>query len=219
MHLYTVLFRTDGEDASSAHEINAADDAEAVGLARRHLRSASGFDVRRDGQIVHSEPPAHRGAGSASKAPGKWSGSRLGESHVAYLDFAAEVERRRQSGQRLSPVYRIYLRDHASDVVSGHTIAAESDDAAIRVASILCCACADVTAKFEVWKGEMLLNAGTAVAALPTPSGLSQRNQQIVIERELAIRDSHAALAESGRLMDAIDEWQAGEAAPRRRAK
>jgi hypothetical protein len=79
---------------------------------------------------------------------------------VAYLDLAAEVERRRQAGHAPAPVYRIYLRDEAGAVVSGHTIAIESDAGAIKVATILRDSRTDVTAEFEIWKGEELLAVG-----------------------------------------------------------
>jgi hypothetical protein len=87
----------------------------------------------------------------------RWSGSGLGESHVAYLDLAAEVERRREAGETFSPVYRIYLRDGTGAVMSGHTVAIESDAEAMRVAAILCHARKDAAARFEIWKGEMML--------------------------------------------------------------
>ena len=149
-----------------------------------------------------------------------WFADRLGESHVAYLDFAAEVERRRQGGQRLSPVYRIYLRNPAGNVVSGHTIAIEDDDEAIKLAWVLCHACAEVRAGFEVWKGEALLIASPGAGAPPDRKELSRRAQHAAIDTEIALRDSRTALAESRRLLRTIEEWQEGQSAtttPRRR--
>lgn len=138
----------------------------------------------------------------------KWSGSRLGEAHVAYLDFAAEVERRKEGGEPMFSVYCIYLRELSGNVLSRHTLAIESDDEAIKVGAVLCYACADLSAGFEVWKGEFLLMVG-GIAPAPTREELSRRSQQIVIDREIALRDSRQALAESKHLLKTIDEWTA----------
>ena len=156
---------------------------------------------------------------AGTTAADKWSSGRLGESHVAYLDFAADVEQRRQNGQHISSVYRIYLRDCEGNVASGHTIAIESDDAAIKIATVLCQACAEVAARYEVWKGEVLLTVGRAVAPSTGEMPL-QHAEQIAIDKGFALRDSHAALAGNRRPLDAIDERQEDDpAALRRRAK
>lgn len=112
---------------------------------------------------------------------GRWSGSRLGESHVAYLDLAAEVERRREAGEAFSPVYRIYLRNGAGTVISGYTIAIESDAEAMRIAAIMCHASNDASVKFEIWKGEVMLAFNGSDAKPATR--LSQQFQHNVIEQ------------------------------------
>lgn len=130
----------------------------------------------KEGASAHSASGAPPGAST-----GRWSGSRLGESHVAYLDLAVEVERRREAGEAFSPVYRIYLRDEAGSVMSGYTVAIESDAEALRVAAILCHACKDTTARFEIWKGEMMLAFNGSDTKPATR--LSQQFQHVVLDQ------------------------------------
>lgn len=123
------------------------------------------------------------------------------ESHKAYLALAAEIDRRRQTGSCRPPVYRIYLRDDSGRIFANRTIAVESDHTAIKVAAVLCHACAGLCGRFEVWKGPLLMMVGRDPVGRQVPQELPQRSQQVAIDTEIALRD-------------AMEEWrrQAGEA-------
>lgn len=211
---YTVVFQANRQVVRSTHEILAADDCEAIRIARLHLSMnvGCGFCVKQGERTIHTEQPLSDKRDTAAFAKTqdrrRKANYDLGKAHVAYLDLAAEVEGRRERGQRISAVYRIYLRDGHGNVLSGHTVAVESNDEAIKIAAILCNACAETAASFEVWKGEMLLTPSRAERTVAAAAEVSQRTQQIVIDTEIALRDSKRALAESRRLLDAIDEWQ-----------
>lgn len=130
----------------------------------------------------------------------------LGRAHVAYLDLAAEVERRKQAGDSLSPIYRIYLRDLRGSVVSGHTIATESDGEAIKVASIFCHASGAGSASFEIWKGDVPMMSGHLDMPQPLRDEGSQNARQA--DTELASRAGRAAPAEIRQPLKAIKEGQ-----------
>jgi len=140
------------------------------------------------------------GSGTFSTRNGGAAAEHSPDCHGAYLEFANEVEWRRRNGDHLASVYRIYLRDREGSIVARRTIATETDDDAIKVASIVCSAVCGPGAGFEVWKGETRLMMSRMPAQPPSFSELLQRTRQTRIDLEIAREDSRRTRAESERL-------------------
>jgi hypothetical protein len=104
-------------------------------------------------------------------------------------------------------IYRLYLKNESGVILCREDFDAESRDGAAKIAWALCDACSDICQSFELWQGDHRIHcAGTPIATL-TARDLGVYTQGIVIERELAIRDSRWLVAESKRLIAKIEEW------------
>jgi len=103
--------------------------------------------------------------------------------------------------------YRVYLRDRTGRVLARENVEASDADEATDIAAILCDACSDVSAYFEVWDGNAKVPAAGLPVRLPDAFELSDRAQQIVIDREIALQDSNRCLQESKALLKKLDEW------------
>ena len=108
--------------------------------------------------------------------------------------------------------YRIYLRDHLLMICGRDDFDAEGDDTAIAIAGILADACSDRCGSFEVWQGTRLVSGVLALSPRPRVA-LSELAggvaQSVVIDREIAIKDSMFAIASSRRLLKKLEQFGA----------
>jgi hypothetical protein len=77
-----------------------------------------------------------------------------------------------------------------------------TDEAAVLIARKLRDACSDVCDTFELWQGARRVGWPLNSAGI-SPEQMNACTQKIVVEREIAIRDSAWQLARSKRLLDA----------------
>ncbi|HUO93639.1 MAG TPA: hypothetical protein VMU22_11985 [Rhizomicrobium sp.] len=105
------------------------------------------------------------------------------------------------------PRYRVYLRDRTGRILARENVEAVDVDEAADIAAVLCDACSDVSAYFEVWDGNAKLPSPGLPVRLPDAFELSDRAQQIVIDREIALQDSNRRLHESKALLKKLDDW------------
>ena len=113
--------------------------------------------------------------------------------------------------------YRAYLLDEAYHIRAAENFAAECEDEAIEIASILHDACSDVFPTSEVWQGD------TLIARLPRTSshdghsaGQSSgarlniaRRERHALELAERLHRSFACVRESRRLVRAMDDLKA----------
>jgi hypothetical protein len=105
------------------------------------------------------------------------------------------------------PVYRMYFGIRGQRQIHGcEEFEAGDDAAAIRIACVLYDACSDACDYFELWQGEERpvysrqgYRQGTRLA------DLIEAHQNVVIEREEHISQSHWLIAQSRRLIEALD--------------
>jgi hypothetical protein len=101
--------------------------------------------------------------------------------------------------------YKFYMH-HAGEAASApQELVADSDADAANLAAVIANACGDVCTSFEVWEGQRLLINATVSGGCPTAAQLNRRAQMIVLDRELALRDSESQIAESRSLIRNID--------------
>lgn len=74
-------------------------------------------------------------------------------------------------------------------------------------------ACSDVYAATEVWQGGSPVAYTKPYGGPPNQDELSHAAQQIVLERELLLRDSRTCLADSRRLLAELRYWTVEQAA------
>jgi hypothetical protein len=101
----------------------------------------------------------------------------------------------------LMPSYRTYFRG-GGVIVGRDEFDADADKAALLIARNLRDACSDVCDTFELWQGTRRV-AWPPNPAATIPEQINTRTQEVVAEREMAIRDSAWQLARSKRLLDA----------------
>ena len=96
--------------------------------------------------------------------------------------------------------YRVYFVNWNASIAGRDDFDAEDDAQAAVIARLLRNACSDRCAGFELWQGahrvDTLLPKGFDIKEL------SARVQDIVLERELALRDSKWSIADSQRLLE-----------------
>lgn len=105
--------------------------------------------------------------------------------------------------------YMACFYDAVGTLMGRCALAAESDDEAQDTAAVLYDACSDVCSYYELWKGRTAVRKAQYFVLAPTATELSRRTQQIVLDREIAIRDSQWHIADSRRLLDAMNSWSA----------
>jgi len=98
--------------------------------------------------------------------------------------------------------YRVYFRNRADAFVGRDDFEAEDDAQAMIVARKLRDACSDICSGFQLWQGMRRIDKAFSAAGNPNGGGATARVQSIVLEREVAIRDSHWSVAESSRLLE-----------------
>jgi DNA-binding response OmpR family regulator len=103
-------------------------------------------------------------------------------------------------------MYRVYFRDKEGLTAGRHDFGAPSDDSAIMIATLLCDACSDVCNIFELWDGTRRINVAGQQVSAPTAEQINARSQEIVVQGEMAIRDSEWLIARSRRLLEQIKQ-------------
>jgi hypothetical protein len=101
--------------------------------------------------------------------------------------------------------YKLYLHHNAHDVPDAIELIADCDEDAVKLATVVANACGDVCTSFELWETQRLLISGDILGFAPTAAQLDGRLQKIVLDRELALRDSNGQLSESRSLLKSID--------------
>jgi hypothetical protein len=98
--------------------------------------------------------------------------------------------------------YRIYFFDRERQIVGRDDFVAATDLDALAIAETLSDACADRCAGYELWEGTRRIERGSLTGKLGPPQAIATSVQETVLERELAIRNSKWAIADSARLLD-----------------
>ena len=98
----------------------------------------------------------------------------------------------------MSTAYRVFFRDEDKAIVGRDEFHADDDASAIVIGHMLADACADRCAEFELWQGTRRVDGGLAKGGFPSADKIAG----IVIEREIAIRDSRWTIADSARLLE-----------------
>ena len=98
--------------------------------------------------------------------------------------------------------YRIYFRSQDEQIVGRDDFEADSDARALVVGRTLRDACSDKCAAFEVWQGTRHVDMPCRNWAGLGAERVHARVEEIVLERELAIRTSNWVVADSARLLE-----------------
>jgi hypothetical protein len=120
------------------------------------------------------------------------------------------------------PSYRIYFRTGNATIggcddffrtgkgtIGGRDdFEADDDRDALFIAQLLSNACADICETFELWEGARRVNTACAVPH-STAQQVNAHIQEIVIEHEMAMRDSKWRIADSRRLLDRLQQKEA----------
>ena len=98
--------------------------------------------------------------------------------------------------------YRLYLRDAEKRIVGRDDFDSDNDARALLVARMLRDACSDKCAGFELWQNTRRVDLPCPNLSKFSADEIHAKVQTIVLERELAIRDSRWTIAESARLLE-----------------
>jgi hypothetical protein len=93
------------------------------------------------------------------------------------------------------PAYRIYFRNRAGVIAGRDDFDAADDAQASVIAAILCAACSDVFSDFDLWHGVRRIDPAAPRAMDSSANRVSTEVQAIVLQRELAMRDSRCNVA------------------------
>jgi hypothetical protein len=103
---------------------------------------------------------------------------------------------------RCVALYRVYFRNQYKFVVGRDDFAAEDDARAMAIARALCDACSDLCTSFELWQGVRQVEMGSSPRSPDMNfDEIAPRVEDIVLERELVLRESRWVIAESQRLL------------------
>ena len=108
------------------------------------------------------------------------------------------------------PLYRIYFRNRHGFVIGRDDFPADDDAHAIVIARMLADACSDLCSTFELWHSVRRVDASASSQIISTADEIAARVQNLVLERELVLRDSRWAVAESARLLEHIRQGLEG---------
>ena len=95
--------------------------------------------------------------------------------------------------------YRLYFRNEYSFIIGRDDFPASDDEDALVIARTLADACSDLCTGFELWQSARRVD--TPNVTIPTADDIAARVQDMVLERELVLRDSKWVVAESKRLV------------------
>jgi hypothetical protein len=98
----------------------------------------------------------------------------------------------------LDTTYRVFFRDEDKAIVGRDEFHADDDGSAMVISHMIADACADRCAEFELWQGSRRVDRRLATGSFPS----AEKIAGIVIEREMAIRDSRWTIADSKRLLE-----------------
>ena len=98
------------------------------------------------------------------------------------------------------PLYRVYFRNQHAFIIGRDDFAAVDDDVAMVIGRKLADACADLCTGFELWQSGRRVDTSPE-QIIPDANEIAARVQNIVIEREIALRESKWVVAESKRLL------------------
>lgn len=98
--------------------------------------------------------------------------------------------------------YRVYFRAPEGAIRGRDDFEAEDDQTAAVVAKLLCDACSDHCAAYDLWQGVRRVGGGSARMLDANSEQISLRVREIVLERVQALRDSNWAIASSKRLLE-----------------
>ena len=93
--------------------------------------------------------------------------------------------------------YRVYLRDAEKQIVGRDDFESDNDARALLVARMLRDACSDKCAGFELWQNTRRVDLPCPNWSKFSADEIHAKVQMIVLERELAIRDSRWTVADS----------------------
>ena len=106
--------------------------------------------------------------------------------------------------------YRLYFLNAAQHIAARDEFEAENDETAITIAGLLSDACSDLSPGFELWQGarRVVPDVEKQVAGHPNQSStaITLQVQNIVLEREEILQQSHWLIAKSKRLQARVDE-------------
>ena len=102
--------------------------------------------------------------------------------------------------------FRVRFFDESGRVLGGVPMVAHDADAAA-ISAVLRDACSDVCAWAELWSGTAPVAYATEFTGHPTRDEVSAAAQKIVVDREVALRDSRTLIAESRRLLAKLSDW------------
>jgi len=236
--VYLLVFKDDGGHVFSAATLSAEHDAGAIAKARSVYRSGigRGFEIRDGERLVHAElnytaaPLNSRTVHpELAKNVQEWANEHL----------ARAVECQRLAGETRDPVlreqllgirqkcldaaasfgrtefggagapYQLHLYEADGRIMARELFDAPDDGEALQIAAALFDACSELCADYRLTRDGIALDPVEHLSRAPSASLLRARAQQIVLEREIALADSHELLAGSKRLLDKAEEWSA----------
>lgn len=178
---YDVFFIDHGDEIFSTGTLEAGDDHHAVDIARQLFRNGigRGYEIWRRNRCVHQE----------------WPGSRSGG-----------PPRPRRNAAKLHD-YTLRLFNDVGRMLAALDMQAMSDDEAAVAAAMVFDACSDLCAQYEIWSGtERIATIGIPMRPLTT-ADVNTHMQEMVADREIALRDSRCSISQSRRLLRKLDEW------------
>src|SRR5215468_3535717 len=98
------------------------------------------------------------------------------------------------------PTYRVYFRNQHTFIIGRDDFVAADDEDAVVIAQTLADACSDLCTRFELWQSKRRVDTSPE-QTIPNVNEIAARVQNIVLERELALRESKWVIAESARLL------------------
>jgi hypothetical protein len=98
--------------------------------------------------------------------------------------------------------YCLYLRDGEKQIVGRDDFDTDNDARALLIARMLRDACSDKCAGFELWQNTRRVDLPCPNWSKFSADEIHAKVQTIVLERELAIRDSRWTIAESAQLLE-----------------
>src|SRR5215472_5268569 len=102
--------------------------------------------------------------------------------------------------------YRIYFRNQHAFIIGRDDFVAVDDEDAMVVGRKLADACSDLCTDFELCQSTRRLDTSPG-QTIPNANEIAARVQSIVLERELALRDSKWVIAESARLLKETERF------------
>jgi len=98
--------------------------------------------------------------------------------------------------------YRLYLRDAEKQIVGRDDFDSDNDARALLIARMLRDACSDKCAGFELWQHTRRVDLPCPNWSKFSADEIHAKVEAIVLDRELAIRDSRWTIADSARLLE-----------------